>query len=388
MNLFYKLRALAISVMLLSPFVPLATVKAQDITYDQYCVGSEIYNEQEFWKILSHNPVGQTFKPEMNRLTSVLLALSGGGNAAKVNLRLIDTSTNTSVAFSSATTGVSAGWVVFNFSSTVNLDTAKTYNVAITTASNNAYWVSTTSGCYANGTAIVDGDVLATQDFGFITYGFNYVVPADPETPAEEPAVTEEPADEVNTGAGTETGEMEDVKIAAVDTTIAKPVLVSVSVNDDKEEVTPDTLITMSAVDTLKLTGTTVAGTKVVVMTGLETHEAEVTSDGNWTLELSGAEIGTTEVLVQGQATKDSLGSENAEFFRVRVSGAVSDTSAKVISVGNEGFAWNMWYTIAAIAFGLALGLGGMFLYVYFRHHRKDQKNKKPTPIAENPDEK
>ena len=115
------------------------------------------------------------------------------------------TSTNTSVAFSSATTGVSAGWVVFNFSSTVNLDTAKTYNVAITTASNNAYWVSTTSGCYANGTAIVDGDVLATQDFGFITYGFNYVVPADPETPAEEPAVTEEPADEVNTGAGTET---------------------------------------------------------------------------------------------------------------------------------------------------------------------------------------
>ena len=163
---------------------------AEESTDDQLCDNAEISAADDAWYIKLHAPLSQTFTPTMNRLTSISLALEGGADInAAVKMELSIVGAGLVLSKTETTQQALVAWVDFTFP-TVSIDTSQQYKITVTTLSNTAMWIVSTIQCYSGGVAFVDGAPKAIQDFGFVTYGYNYVPPTLTPAPTSTPIPT------------------------------------------------------------------------------------------------------------------------------------------------------------------------------------------------------
>lgn len=169
---FFQLFSVLTLFALLFTLLSYAPVKAAEAVEDQSCDNANIASADGYWLIKAHTSLAQTFKPTKNHMSSITLALAGGSDVnAAVTAQITQEGGGVVTTKTATTQSAQVSWVDFTFP-TVTVDTTKTYRVTLTTPSNTARWIVSTVECYANGKAYVNGVAQSTQDFGFVTYGF------------------------------------------------------------------------------------------------------------------------------------------------------------------------------------------------------------------------
>lgn len=159
---------------------------AETSVVDQSCDNAAIDSAEDAWLIRSHEPLYQTFTPTKTRLTEIQVAVEGGatvGNPITMSLSLVGSEVLISQVKN--TTTALPEWLTYTFDP-ITLDTTKQYQIALTATAGSPMWIAAVQ-CYAGGTAFVDGNLNATQDFGFVTKGYN---PAPAPTPTPPAPVT------------------------------------------------------------------------------------------------------------------------------------------------------------------------------------------------------
>lgn len=123
-----------------------------------------------YWKIKTHQWVGQTFRPTGSKLFEIWLLLNGGGSSTQVTLSVYHISVMPQLVGTS-TVNLNAGssWTYFAFSEQ-DLTPNDTYVMYLSTASSDAYWYVKTSDTYDRGYAIVDSSAQMDQDFLFSVF--------------------------------------------------------------------------------------------------------------------------------------------------------------------------------------------------------------------------
>lgn len=171
----------------------LSSVSAEASTDDQYCDDAAIASAGDYW-IINYHELSQTFTPTMNRLTSVLLAIAGGSDGVvPIKMDIYQVGGGLVLSKTVSTTSALISWVEYTFPA-VSIDVTKQYRIDVSTTSNTAYWVISSAGCYSGGNVIVDTFAQADQDFGFVTYGYNYLAPSSSPSPSVAPSVSASPS--------------------------------------------------------------------------------------------------------------------------------------------------------------------------------------------------
>src|SRR3990172_12304470 len=120
------------------------------------------------------NVVKQVFKPAKNKLDKIYVYVNGNGSSATVPMEVRDAPANLIGSMSaSASSSTYGSWVLFDFSTDLSVTPEATYQIILTTSSTTAYWRVDEAPEYTRGSAVVDGVVKTTQDFGFRTYGYD-----------------------------------------------------------------------------------------------------------------------------------------------------------------------------------------------------------------------
>jgi len=143
-----------------------------------------------WWRINTHQMMGQTFAPSKNRLDAVGVRASGNGTAGSLTVYLLDLEEIELISQFNIPLATYERWVYYDFPEDIVINSVnKPHAIYITSDNNNAYWTVSLSNTYARGNAIIDSANDTTQDFAFVTYGYNYEAP-----PAEEgdPIIEEE----------------------------------------------------------------------------------------------------------------------------------------------------------------------------------------------------
>jgi len=152
--------------------LPTTKVHAAEAVQDQFCENAEITEADAYWLINPHTYLSQTFKPTKDHLTSVMLAVAGGADVnAEITAKIYVVGGGVAATSVKTTPSALVAWVDFTFP-TITVDPTKTYRIDLTTPSNTARWIVSTTPCYADGKAYVNGTAQDNQDFGFVTYGF------------------------------------------------------------------------------------------------------------------------------------------------------------------------------------------------------------------------
>jgi hypothetical protein len=154
---------------------------------DQYCSGPW----SGWTKIYGHNDISQTFVPEHNRLTRMMLVLRGDGGGT-VYIRLQKNATTIATASVSEPNGDET-FVYADFDD-VNLVVGDSYRIKLTTTDTEVGWYhSVGSGCCDSGSAYLDG-TEKDYDWGFSTWGWTYTFPVEdpPEESGDQPAQEED----------------------------------------------------------------------------------------------------------------------------------------------------------------------------------------------------
>jgi len=169
----YVLCGLIAFALVFAAFHPASVAAA---TEDQSCKNNEITMANNYWLINPHTYLAQTFKPSMNFLSSVSLAIAGGADVnTTITMKLYVVGGGLATSSTGTTASANAAWIEFAFP-TISVDTTKQYRIELTTPSNTARWLVSTIPCYADGKAYINGSVSENQDFGFKTFGYNLVL--------------------------------------------------------------------------------------------------------------------------------------------------------------------------------------------------------------------
>ncbi|MFC1656425.1 hypothetical protein ACFL14_00445 [Patescibacteria group bacterium] len=191
-----------------------------------------------YWLIKTHEWVGQSFKPSKNRIDAIAIKASGNGAPGVLSINVVDYATPeiVSIGVSNAIVESSEGWIYFTFAEDLVVTHPNaTHIMWISTASNTAYWSVDPTGTYANGNAYIDSISDSGDDFGFVTYGYDYVAEEEPPGGGEEPADTGDAVGEPST-----TADGDEVETPASDETssdIKAPAKLKADVKDDGKSV-------------------------------------------------------------------------------------------------------------------------------------------------------
>lgn len=326
---------------------------------DQYCDASSWWTGDT--TITKGDVAKQTFKPQQNRLSRVILDMNGDGNGT-VGLIVSGNgslygSTNGGDGFVAEPNG--RGDVEFYFDD-VELVPGVTYTLlpiySIGNADLNWYYKDT---CYADGAAYL-GSVEKTWDFGFETQGFTYTDPTPVPIATPTPTVSEDGT----TPTATPTPAPE------VSADIAVPVLTYVVKNN--LQITDFTSgIDVDGDDIFILNGTATAGSTVIVTLNGETYEAVADSTGAWFMQLAVDELATGEYTLTAQTQVGDKISEATELLTISLTAV---ESAQVIAAVEDEDS-NNWLLYLYIGIGVVVILGGALTYYLIRRKKQAAKN-------------
>lgn len=296
-----------------------------------------------YWRILSHQMVGQTFRPTLNKLDG-LGAYTGiqpsGPNSCTITVTLFKNNTPPiKIAEKTQTIYKMETYTIIDIPA-VNMVPDARYTMYLTASSPYAYWLTKLSDVYPRGTAIVDSVTDASSDFVFATFGYN---DTPPEIPSEVPVVDVSPEP---TGGDSGTTTSESGTTSATDSSTSSTSSISAPTS------LAATVVTEGTASLINLTWT---ASKTTAITGYRIYRS-VSSTSDF------AEIGTTDkatlnfkdtTAVANQtyyyavrAYKDTAQSKNSNI----VSSIITDTTAPTkpvnfkITSSNENeiaFSWD-----------------------------------------------
>lgn len=295
--------------------------------------------------------LGQIFKPTLNRLTGMSFMLASNGD--KVYLTITDNENNSlKKMYFYPEESPTAQWNRYDFSE-ITVTPGQLYRAYLTSTDSPANCTSWTYDTYGNGYMVESsGTNYKYLDMMFQSFGYNVSTP-DPETPST-PATPSTPSTSGGSSSSSRTGgstsgtgtsvQTAAPTAAAVDASIAAPVLTRVEKNG-QSQTAPITEISVKAGDNVKLFGTAPAGTKVMITAPDRNYEALTSTNGNWTFELPEASFKEGEIKAQTQ--KGSKGSQIVKLFDLKLEGAA-------VTVVQSAKNWTLWF-IQGIGILLAL---------------------------------
>lgn len=344
-----KVISLLAAVIVLVGFFGFGLLKASD--------GSAIDQSYEVMSMMGYGRVGlsgmgQTFRPTMNRISSVEVYLT---NRTSDSITMIIQNPATKEIIGTETHSLTfagdAAWETFGFtpSLVVRPDTEYVMYLSSNVDNNTRWMMSGDAPKYTRGFAVVV-DVVKEYDMLFREYGKNVT-----ETPAGTAVTTPAQTTTTTTTAGTES-----VKV---------PTLTYV-MNGDKRIDAPITEdISVAEGAKVVLYGTSFKGAKVTVIVGNVGKPAEIDTDGNWTFTVDNSLIVEDSISVSAQA-QDSTDKNSTVVVLAKLKKA-----AATVTVANAETK-KPWYQDSKFLMGLlALGLlvlaalGGLLYYLI--KHRK-----------------
>lgn len=348
-----------LSVLFANLVLPISTVIAEvplGSQPDQYCDNNSVHDADNGWRMSAHT-LSQTFTPGNDTDTWLMLALAADGPAttATAEIRKVTGGDALITSKTAAIEHAQVAWVDFDIND-VHLDRTKQYRIVVTSPSPTAYWVVSAVPCYSGGLAIVDGINMASQDFGFVFFGYNNPTPAQPGT--------------TPTPSGT-TPKATTPTTSTTESQVQKPFLTSVEVNGKKVDTSTTDILNLKKSDRVTFTGTTTKGTTVGLLVGSDTFETIVNDSGAWTTTLDARLFQDGVLEVQGQASKDGKTSEKQSYFKLEVKDDAALTASK------RDFKWKREYTYATLGIIAILIASGLGLF-FFIKDRKAVKNTKP----------
>lgn len=357
---------------LMSSFFISSPVLAVESQVDQSC--GQVSGTTTVWRA---NGITQYFKPTLNHLTKIAVKVQTNVGQPASYILILRNSLGQQLftqSFNLDSNGDIVGMPTNVFD--IEVATGSLYSVQIVrgaTGTNHLYWAYTqNTNCNPNGYAYYDG-VVQAKDMAFYTYGYN-VTP--PETPSSPPANPESPAGTSGTTAATSTSSSSTTAkaTAPVDNSIKKPELTGLEKDDSKIEVPVKGNVSVTNKNKLKIMGTTIPGTTVVVFVGDTAYDATVDKDGVWLVSLDGAKVKEGEYNVQAQAQKESKGSEKTDLFKLVVS---KEKAVAQNTASKKGLDMNKFYLA-----GLSTVLVLLCFLLYLENRRVKGLSKKTQPKA------
>jgi hypothetical protein len=188
-----------------------------------------------WWRINTHQMMGQTFTPSKNRLDAIGVRASGDGTAGSLTVYLLDLEEIELMTQFNIALATHEKWLYYDFPEDIVINSVgKLHAIYITSNNNDAYWTVSLSDTYPRGNSIIDSKNDTNQDFAFVTYGYDYQAP-----PAEEgdPIIEEEGGETVEQTGENTSGEAAITPPAAPSQTINSPTLViAEDVDEDNGE--------------------------------------------------------------------------------------------------------------------------------------------------------
>ncbi len=203
-----------------------------------------------YWKIKTHQWLGQTFKPTKNRLDAIGIRASGDGIVNQVSLYLFDAAGPALLSQFVIDLPATEGWIYYDFPTDIEITHVNQNHILyVNSPSNDSYWAVATADTYTDGNAIVDSMASVGQDFAFVTYGY------DAEAPSEDTgtAITDTSGTTTEQTATNTSGTPAATPAATADTSIKSPAnATAIDVPEDNGEAIK---ITWSASATSDISG-------------------------------------------------------------------------------------------------------------------------------------
>lgn len=335
------------------------------------------------WNYISgHQYVGQTFKPNKNRLNKISLKIRGAGDVVMIQMTKNVNDTLLLPGTPMLATAVDADfkWYDFTFSD-VAVSTGESYVIWVAALGNSRWGIHNTSDeLYSNGRAYKDCVTwvttpscvhsTVTADWTFKTFGYSTEVPPAPAAPPAPPpaAVTSEKPKAEETAA------------------LSPPVLTSLSKNETNVDLPVNGTVTISQAGTLNLAGTAAVDAEVNVVLGDKSFSAAADKDGKWKLAVKLDEVKIGEYTVKSKTVKDDRASAEAEFFKVKVEKA-NIVDANMVNAAGWFAGWNIFYVLIPVGI-LLLVLLLLAIIARRHHHEKKIGDKEEKTDNEGTDEK
>jgi hypothetical protein len=325
---------------------------------DQLCDAS---GSTGWTTVIRQNPhfTTQTFTPQQNRLSRVVLDMLGDGvgSAALAIFHddaLIALNTNDMVAEPNG-----RGDMGFNFND-ITLVPNDVYQIFPIYSYGNTslgwYW---NYNCYSGGTAYV-GSSVQDNDFGFATYGFT--IPDPTPTPTPTPTATPSGSPTPTPSATPTPTPTLTTSQTLVPSTLSYVVKNNLIINDFING------IEATSNDILILNGTGVAGSTVVIDFNGTTYEAIVEQGGTWFLQLQLVELATGDYTITSQTKSGTEISESADLLVINFTSINTPT----ITTTTKENDWKLYLYIGAAV----IVLGSLVVYYFIK------KRKSGQPIA------
>lgn len=160
-------------------------------TLDQFTLTADGY-----WRIQSHQIIGQSFRPTYNKLDGVGVyagILPVGPATCVLTVSVYNATTLPPVKIAETTMTIPKA-ETYNIADIGPVDTVPDarYEMHVTASSTYAYWLVSTTDVYPRGASIIDSVADPSQDFIFATFGYNDTPPEE-SSPAPEADVSPTP---------------------------------------------------------------------------------------------------------------------------------------------------------------------------------------------------
>jgi len=325
-------------------FASSGTLQAADGTLDQ---SHEVTSSDGSLAIKSHQRIGQTFKPTMEKLTMVVVYITNAVGTLDLYVRSGEAGTVLTQMFGQAAIN---GWNSFDITN-IDVVPGQTYSIYLNASTTNTQWSYTDSNKYVNGHAYWDSTVDNDKDFGFKTFGIDTTPPA---APAD--------ADDTPTGVDTSTNAGAS-PAANTTTTIKAPTAVRA------EKITSDSK-TAAKISWTKSVTTNVDGYRVFRKGGEVKDFKQVAQTTSAITNFINSNVTTdikyTYIVRAYKGTKESVNSNEAEITLAK-SSTKKSTSTNGLSIDQINWTDPIYLAFFGLA-GVAI-LG--FLLWYLIHRRK-----------------
>jgi len=360
-----------------------------DQSYAPYwCTDRGGCNEQ----VIYNNGLGQTFIPTQNRLDMVQVYLRDVTESS-INLKIVKFSNSEIIAEKVESFRTGDGWKSFMFNDSIIIEPGTKYIIKLITPDNQIKWVWYNNPDYENGSRL---DIKG-GDYLFMTLGSTYTPAPEEEEETESSSstttttatttstiststittstssATNEPGDEASENEGdqsqtTETTGQEDKQ------EVEAPDLLYVIRDSDIFNSPISEIIVVEEDDILKIVGTSVPDSRVVLSIGGFIFSSEVNSQGEWEIlaYMTNIDIGEFDVLGQTQVD-DTRESKTTCLFKIVKQSAESSQEQTTTSQEEKA----NWTLIIIIGIGILIILVGLLGYILWKKKMAEKKKMK-----------